>query len=897
MTALKNSYLSKFDEKLKIYDSIFFKTVDGQGVLLNEVSKITELNNLNIPVNINDTTSYNTSQFGNFIRNIINFNIKNYDVLNDKDNNMGFVMKSDGRDGSKPGFSFNENVKNNIIETLKVVNVFVDILEAYKHCIDNGGKSFESGYTDQIDIERIELVSDKTRFYASSTMAPVKELRNIGYIRPIKEDRNRDGTFQDIKVLYLSIQSFDTNMETSSLNYNNMFQTNNGSKVTANTNILHSNSYSNKDTGYALADNTYNRQVYSGIANDPPSTINLTLEKRNKALIVFLLKTLFNLDINFRAQSVYALYYYYKFVQLYSTLIINVSNVMYNDVKEDPAKKSLYRIDTRNMSTNMLTATSTHGVSGIEIKSASLSSVSSGSQTIVLNDDTGTAIANDLELNNKIFKFKFGGTGHKHTPTVVISGASGLANATIVPIVTENVLTNDENIEKLRLEINNISNTLTELMTWISNYSATNDNSCVISTLDSDTNPTKVSLSLNNKVILNITKNEIYKVLNRYNEKYDLVSDYIIYDTKHKVYYNILNITDEMVDDFKIEINAVFNQTDILGGENNSVDQDTKIFKNGNGGFETKQASAATMTNTASASFLEIRRKDIIAYKSEYIYNREDISKLNEIISYNTSKVAHQKSLYDTQFNKNIFLERQILVYNIIIAIIILVLAVINILKIDTKLVKTISLSCFGAIILLFVIYFISNITYLETFALAGGDALKALTKSQYDTDKISLSEYNNRKIKTLNEEINKLNSKFISYFEKIIITIPSADNLDFFREIKDVITNDKNNKDNINKHLEYSKSQNINDLNALKYDLENNKLYINTLLISAIIFIGLYNMYVNYITNEKYLSLILFICTIIFIIIVSYYIINSNRRVKTVFKSIYWGPEFSKNF
>jgi hypothetical protein len=184
MTALKNSYLSKFDEKLKIYDSIFFNTVDGQGVLLNEVSKITENNNLNIPVNINDAT-YNTSQFGNFIKNIINFNIKNYDVLNDKDNNMGFVMKSNGRDG-RSGYSFNENVKKNIIETLKVVNVFVDILEAYKHCIDNsekGGSTFDAGYTDKIDIDRIELVSDKTRFYISSgsvtTMAPLKELRNI----------------------------------------------------------------------------------------------------------------------------------------------------------------------------------------------------------------------------------------------------------------------------------------------------------------------------------------------------------------------------------------------------------------------------------------------------------------------------------------------------------------------------------------------------------------------------------------------------------------------------------------------------------------------------------------------------------------------------------------------
>ena len=55
--------------------------------------------------------------------------------------------------------------------------------------------------------------------------------------------------------------------------------------------------------------------------------------------------------------------------------------------------------------------------------------------------------------------------------------------------------------------------------------------------------------------------------------------------------------------------------------------------------------------------------------------------------------------------------------------------------------------------------------------------------------------------------------------------------------------------------------------------------------------------MYVNYNINEKYISLSVFICIIIFIIISAYYIINSNKRVRTVYKHKYWGPETSKNF
>jgi len=152
-------------------------------------------------------------------------------------------------------------------------------------------------------------------------------------------------------------------------------------------------------------------------------------------------------------------------------------------------------------------------------------------------------------------------------------------------------------------------------------------------------------------------------------------------------------------------------------------------------------------------------------------------------------------------------------------------------------------------------------------------------------------------KPKILTNEINKLNSKFIGYFEKIIIALPSSDSTDFYSEIKDVITNDKDKKTYIDKMLEIKKVQGTNDMDTIKYEIEQSKLYIMVLLVASIVFITLYNIYINYISNDKYLSLMLFICGIILIIIVSYYIINSNRRVRTVYKNIYWGPEHSANF
>lgn len=895
-TTLKNSYIDRFNDKLKIYDSIFFKSIDGSGILLAEASSITEPNGMRIPTNTNATT-YSAAQFTNFIRNIVNFNIKNFHMLDDKDNNMGFVSKTMGRNGT-PAYTLNENVKTNIIETLKVVNVFVDILEAYKYCIDNKEKDtiFDTGYTTETPINRIEIVSGKTRFYNAdnTVMTPASTVLNAGYIRSVKE---YDGADASSSVLYLSIQSFNTGMTDKIYNYNNIFDKKNDNAVfnSSPSNILNAAAKGTILEPYPLAIRDYPRQVYSGIASDPTSISNLTLENRNKALVKLLLKTLFTLDINFRSQSVYALYYYYKFVQLYSSLIINVSNVMYADLNE----ASPPRIETRNTTTSKKAL----GVSGIELimngiryNSPPTITVTGGGGTITAGTNIVSETSGKVNINN-------GGSGYTSTPQVSVQGSlsSGTvqaqAIATIAPVVMEYSRTESDNIEKLKDVISEVSNALSELITDVSNYTKNTDTSFVISTaaVPTDLKATMVSFNPDNKIVLNITNGCIYRKLSMYSAMYDIPNDYTVYDNKNKVYYNIIRINNEDQNIFKIEINAVFTADDIL-----EKDIDTKIFKDGVGNAINKPVDdTPVVIPTTNANFLEIRRKDINAYKTEYIYNRNDLDKLNENIGYNSSKVTHQTNQYDTQFNKNVFLERQILTYNIILAIILVVLVGINVVNIDKQLVKTISLSCLGTIVLLFIIYFISNITYIETFALTPTDALYSLTKANYGdkTKKLNPSSYNTLKLNTIKNEVDKLNSKFISYFEKIIITLPSTDNLDFYREIKDVITNDRDNKQFINKRLEYNKSQNSNDINSLKYELENNKLYINTLLISAIIFVGLYNLYINYATNDKYLSLLIFVSVIIFIVILAYYIITSNRRVKTVFKNVYWGPEFSKRF
>ena len=1076
-TTLENTnYINIFDEKLKSYNNIFFKTLQDDG-LLNETNDITNsANALNIAAGIEGAT-YSTNQFNNFIRNIINFKIKNYDNLNGDvayiDTNMEFVKKT--TTGASSAYTYNANVKNNIIDTLKILNVFVDILEAYKFCIDDNVDAIKTGYFDKIGIDRIEIVSTGTRFYASGAsgvaVPDVNKYKNVGYIRNTKDSSGATPK----NVLYLSIQSFYTGLTTAAYNYDNIFdKTNIAATYSASTsghNDITQSIFDNAVSAILPLQNTeiankdYARHSYDSSKSTIAPT-GLTRTQRNKNVVSLLLKCIFNIDPTFRKQSVYALYYYYKFVQLYATLIINVSNVMYADVSQgtnpiridtyntgatysvtgievstegkgyhnnkpavltnplqltillggpaggEPSTKAAasvnYNTTTGVISTlesvtitdygtgyvsapvgikttavpNYRTANTNTGITGSIAKNAAdkttasntadqeytradtavtSSSVSIGSTTLIdtnikeaaksLIDTDITDISQSLTIQqideqtiktknaiigNATYSAEFTNPSSAGTITKIntlklyikllidrriaeldktakkaakdsavgaleaiplTTDTPAAFKATIAPLAFESTTkTQLENIDRLKDVIGDIETTITSLINEINSYSINlDDGAIVILTNDVDA---KIKRSANNNVIILIAQQNsssslyknayIYKMLSKYNENYDLKKEYMIYDKKNKKSYDILNInindTDNGITYFAIEINAVFVADPLKPNFEEFYKYDTKLQG---------QYSGTPTTLSATGDFLQIKVKDINALKNNYVNDKKAIDELNTNISLNTNRVNNQKNLYETQYNKNVFLSRQILTYNILICTIVVVLIGINVINMDKPLVKSISLACLGIIILLFVIYFMSNITYIETFAMATTNA--DILKNKSPITDITLR--NTTKVSTLKTEIDKLNAQFIRYFETIMLKLPTADGNVFYREITSVINADIENKTYLDKILDFNKSQGNTNMDTLKYELENNKLYILTLLISAIIFIGLYNIYINYIDNDKYLSLIIFIAIIIFIVIGAYYIINSNRRVRTIHKNIYWGPQSSKSF
>ena len=1055
-TLENNNYIKIFDDKLKSYNNIFFKTLQDDGLL----KETTDIKNDANALNIGGANSYSTDQFNNFIRNIINFKIKNYNdlVAGATGTNLEFVNKS--ALGGTTTYTFNNDVKDNIIDTLKILNVFVDILEAYKHCIDKDVNTINTSYFDDIVIDRIEVVSSGTRFYVAGNTAAIPSIdtfKNVGYIRNTKTSQNDNSK----NVLYLSIQSFYTGLTTA--NYNNIFdkkvidgnysESDICDKITMQI-FASTDSAMTPLSGLVLAKKNYAMHFY-----DTTITINksdLSRTQRNKNVVSLLLKCLFNIDPKFRKQSVYALYYYYKFVQLYATLIINVSNVMYADFSDTSAKPKridIYNTGTASSVTAVEVATKGNGfqnniptpisnptsvtisdgggssfsgtipyetISGaIEVgtsvtitnngtgftstptsittsgdpkyKTENLKSGTSGSIVALTNTaqvakDTAVSALNTANANlnnypasgdsagaspntytgltaqqrtlavNSINSANFlSADGSVITTTLelneirniakaathpIVSGAlatsqdparanalyyidlliakrqaeldlnikqnilnnlnSKLASlssvpddikpvfkATIVPLAYENqTKTQDDNINRLKDVIADIETKITALTTSIRD--AADPASEESFTILNSSNAAKIKAGSTNNVVIMIPKTNdvIYRKLIKYNDINDIVKDCSIYDTQNKKYYDILKIsifTSNSVEYFGIELNAVF----IKDAAKEYVD----LFYMYNG--NTYAAVQSETDLTANGDFLQIKRKDINALKNNYVKDKKAIDELNTNISLNTNRVNNQKNLYETQYNKNVFLSRQILTYNILICTIVVVLIGINVINMDKPLVKSISLACLGIIILLFVIYFMSNITYIETFAMSD-DNLATLKNTSATTD---ISTRNNKKVSALKTEIDNLNSLFIRYFETIMIKLPTADSSDFYKEITSVINADIENKTYLDKILSFNKSQGNTNMDTLKYELENNKLYILTLLISAIIFIGLYNIYINYIDNEKYLSLMIFIAIIILIVIGSYYIINSNRRVRTIHKNIYWGPQTSESF
>jgi hypothetical protein len=113
------------------------------------------------------------------------------------------------------------------------------------------------------------------------------------------------------------------------------------------------------------------------------------------------------------------------------------------------------------------------------------------------------------------------------------------------------------------------------------------------------------------------------------------------------------------------------------------------------------------------------------------------------------TKIKNNTTLYELHKSRNNLLYNQVLSYLIIVAIIISILVIINVAAVEKPLIKSISLVCLAAIIILFMSYYIMNTLYIEEgFVQASGSTYTGYDLCPETTCKITNADVGTSNIK-----------------------------------------------------------------------------------------------------------------------------------------------------
>jgi hypothetical protein len=303
----------------------------------------------------------------------------------------------------------------------------------------------------------------------------------------------------------------------------------------------------------------------------------------------------------------------------------------------------------------------------------------------------------------------------------------------------------------------------------------------------------------------------------------------------------------------------------------------------------------------------KITSKDIDKDYNAIVKNTNTVE---ENISMYKTKIKNNTTLYELHKSRNNLLYNQVLSYLIIVAVIISILVIINVANVEKPLIKSITLACLAVIIILFMSYYIMNTLYIEegfsqgsasssysgyelcnskqckiTDGTTGGGDIKqeghiALQKIKKDNVKIFLEENaKNLTLMIILEGPKITNDSLKGNNEKLVAISKNIYNDKLY--LKDVL---------------YSKkSDSEMNVDVLKYENKNYDIYIVCVLFLALIMVGSYT--INIYTDNKYLDLLILIMVILFVCLFTYFVLYTNRVVRTVSTNYYWGNEYENQY
>jgi hypothetical protein len=303
-----------------------------------------------------------------------------------------------------------------------------------------------------------------------------------------------------------------------------------------------------------------------------------------------------------------------------------------------------------------------------------------------------------------------------------------------------------------------------------------------------------------------------------------------------------------------------------------------------------------------SVFIAKITSEDI---NSEYESIITNTNSAEQNISLYKTKIKNNTTLYELHKSKNNLLFNQTISYVVIIAIIISVLIIVNIAGVEKSLIKSVTLVCFGAIILLFMSYYITNTLYIEegfsNSDYTGYELCPAshcintgASESGVFKKENNLTILQNKKDYVVNF-LNDNAKELIILINLVKPTIVNDSLKDNNTKLVTMSNNIYNEKKYVKDVLSNKKSDSDMNLDVLRYENKNYDVYIVCILFLSLILISAYT--INIYTDNKYLDLLILIITILVVCLFTYFILYSNRIVRTVSTNYYWGKEYKQEY
>ena len=377
------------------------------------------------------------------------------------------------------------------------------------------------------------------------------------------------------------------------------------------------------------------------------------------------------------------------------------------------------------------------------------------------------------------------------------------------------------------------------------------------------------------------------------------------------IFYN--NKTYDFNKNYRIKIvNNVFKvikfnmRKDFAGGERIDIEleQDKTIPLELYNKLNTYNASSSPQIEHP-VYIVKITSKDIDKDYNAIVKNTNTIE---ENINMYKTKIKNNTTLYELHKSRNNLLYNQVLSYLIIVAVIISILVIINVANVEKPLIKSITLACLAVIIILFMSYYIMNTLYIEEgFAEGSGSTHEGYDLCPKDTcisngapiSGIIVEEKDQAMLKRKKDFVkNFLEDKAEKLMLMIILETPSIVNDSLKGNNEKLVAISKNiyNDKLYLKDVLYSKkSDSEMNVDVLKYENKNYDTYIICVLFLALIMVGSYT--INIYTDNKYLDLLILIMVILFVCLFTYFVLYTNRVVRTVSTNYYWGNEYENQY